>query len=46
MALPKARVQLRSLGNQVLPERRSILKQKNNNQRCNPPGEDTTEAKQ
>ena len=34
--LPKARVKLGSLGNQVFPHWRSILKQKSNNQRCIP----------
>jgi hypothetical protein len=34
--LPKARVQLGSLGNQVFPQWRSILKQSNNNQSHNP----------
>jgi hypothetical protein len=34
--LPKARVKLGSLGNQVFPQWRSILKQKNNNQAASP----------
>ena len=34
--LPKARVKLASLGNQVFPQWRSILKQKNNNQAPSP----------
>jgi hypothetical protein len=32
--LPKARVKFRSLGDQVFPQWRSVLKQKNNNQHC------------